>query len=162
MSIDISDSGLLRTSAYIDGQWVDADDGGVFEVTNPANGEVIATVARGGTAESRRAIEAADKAMRSWRATTIKERAGLLRRWFNLMMDAQQDLAKILTAEQGKPLAEAVGEIAYGASYIEWFSEEAKRVYGDVIPSPSKDKRIIVIRQLVGVVACITPWNFPK
>ena len=109
MSIDISDSGLLRTSAYIDGQWVDADDGGVFEVTNPANGEVIATVARGGTAESRRAIEAADKAMRSWRATTIKERAGLLRRWFNLMMDAQQDLAKILTAEQGKPLAEARG-----------------------------------------------------
>jgi len=162
MSIDISDSDLLRTRAYIDGQWVDADDGGTYDVTNPANGDVIASVARCGTAETRRAIDAAERAMRSWRRMTVKERAGFLRRWFNLMMDAQEDLAQIMTAEQGKPLAEAMGEVAYGASYIEWFSEESKRVYGDVIPSPSNDKRIIVIRQPVGVVACITPWNFPN
>ena len=162
MSIDLSDTDLLRTGAYIDGQWVDADDGGTFEVTNPANGEVIATVASCGTAETRRAIDVAENAMRSWRKTTVKERAALLRRWFNLMMEAQEDLAQILTAEQGKPLAEAMGEIAYGANYIEWFSEESKRVYGDVIPSPGNDKRIIVIRQPVGVVACITPWNFPN
>ena len=162
MSVNISDKGLLQSKAYIDGKWVDSDDGDSYSVTNPANGEVLAEVARCGTTETRRAIKAADKALQSWRKTTVKHRAALLRKWFNLMMEAQEDLAQILTAEQGKPLAEARGEIAYGASYIEWFAEEAKRVYGDIIPAPDKDKRIIVIRQPVGVVACITPWNFPN
>lgn len=158
----ISDEGLLKTRAYIDGQWTDADSAATFDVSNPASGNVIAKVARCGTAETRRAIEAAEKAQVAWRRKTAKERAGLLRNWFNLMMEAQEDLAQILTAEQGKPLAEARGEIAYGASYIEWFAEEAKRVYGDTIPHPSNDKRLVVIKQPVGVVACITPWNFPN
>lgn len=162
MSVNISDKGLLQSKAHIDGKWVDSDDGDSYSVTNPANGEVLAEVARCGTIETRRAIKAADKALQSWRKTTVKHRAALLRKWFNLMMEAQEDLAQILTAEQGKPLAEARGEIAYGANYIEWFAEEAKRVYGDIIPAPDKDKRIIVIRQPVGVVACITPWNFPN
>jgi succinate-semialdehyde dehydrogenase/glutarate-semialdehyde dehydrogenase len=162
MSIQISDQALLRTQAYIDGQWVDADSGEKLAVTNPANGEVIAQVARCSTAETRRAIEAADKALPAWRQKSAKERGGYLRKWFNLMMEAQEDLAIILTTEQGKPLAEARGEIAYGASYIEWFAEEGKRVYGDTIPAPSSDKRVVCIRQPVGVVACITPWNFPN
>jgi succinate-semialdehyde dehydrogenase/glutarate-semialdehyde dehydrogenase len=131
-------------------------------VTNPATGEVIARVASCGSTETRRAIEAAQAAQVDWRRTSIKERAAILRRWFNLMMENQEDLAKILTAEQGKPLAEARGEIAYGASYIEWFAEEGKRIYGDTIPQPSNDKRIVCIKQPVGVVACITPWNFPN
>ena len=162
LSIDISDTELLQSRAYIDGQWVASDDGETFAVTNPVDGGVLAEAARCGTAETRRAIEAAEKAMLQWRATSVKHRAAVLRRWFDLMMEAQEDLAKILTAEQGKPLAEARGEVAYGASYIEWFSEEAKRVYGDVIPPPADDKRLVVIRQPVGVVACITPWNFPN
>jgi len=162
MSIKLSDQALLRTQAYINGQWVDADNGATLAITNPANGEVIAEVARCGTAETRRAIEAADAALPTWRAKTAKERAAYLRKWFNLMMEAQEDLAIILTAEQGKPLAEARGEIAYGANYIEWFSEEGKRIYGDTIPQPSNDKRIVIIKQPVGVVACITPWNFPN
>ncbi len=160
--MQISDSGLLKTDAYIDGQWVAADGGERFAVTNPANGETIAEVAKCGTDETRRAIAAAEKAQTEWREKSAKERAALLRNWFNLMMDAQEDLAQILTAEQGKPLAEARGEIAYGANYIEWFAEEAKRIYGDTIPEPSSDKRIVVIKQPVGVVACITPWNFPN
>ena len=158
----LSDSALLKTSAYIDGHWVDADSGDTLPVTNPANGETIAEIAKCGTAETRRAIEAAEKAQVEWRARPAKERAAILRRWYNLMMEHQEDLAQILTAEQGKPLAESRGEIAYGASYIEWFAEEAKRVYGDTIPQPSGDKRIVVIKQPVGVVACITPWNFPN
>jgi succinate-semialdehyde dehydrogenase/glutarate-semialdehyde dehydrogenase len=162
MSMQIADKGLLKTRAFINGEWVDADNGETLPVTNPATGEVIAEVAKCGTAETRRAIRMAEAAMRDWRRTTAKERAALLRKWFNLMMDAQEDLAQILTAEQGKPLAESRGEIAYGANYIEWFSEEAKRVYGDTIPEPSKDKRIVCIKQPVGVVACITPWNFPN
>ncbi|MFT5658919.1 MAG: succinate-semialdehyde dehydrogenase/glutarate-semialdehyde dehydrogenase [Gammaproteobacteria bacterium] len=162
MSIQISDQALLRTQAYIDGQWIDADSGNTLAVTNPANGEVIAEVAKCGTAETRRAIKAADKALPAWRQKTAKERSVYLRKWFNLMMEAQEDLAIILTTEQGKPLAEARGEIAYGASYIEWFAEEGKRVYGDTIPQASNDKRLICIRQPVGVVACITPWNFPN
>ena len=162
MTIDISDKDLLKGKAYIGGHWVDSDDGETHPVTNPASGEVLADVARCGGAETGRAIEAAEAAMTSWRRTTAKERAGILRRWFDLMMEAQEDLARILTAEQGKPLAESRGEIAYGASYVEWFSEEAKRVYGDVIPPPGNDKRIVVIKQPVGVVACITPWNFPN
>jgi succinate-semialdehyde dehydrogenase/glutarate-semialdehyde dehydrogenase len=162
VSLHITDHALLKTSAYIDGQWCDSDSGETFAVTNPATGAVIAECASCGTAETRRAIEAAGKAFLSWRETTAKERAAVLRKWFNLMMESQEDLAQILTAEQGKPLAEARGEVAYGANYIEWFSEETKRVYGDTIPEPAKDKRIVVIKQPVGVVACITPWNFPN
>ena len=160
--MQLSDKNLLKTKAYINGAWVDGDGGDTFAVTNPATGESIAEVASCGTAETRRAIEAAGAAMLAWRKRSVKDRAGILRKWFNLMMDAQEDLAQILTAEQGKPLAESRGEIAYGASYIEWFSEECKRVYGDTIPAPSDDKRIVVIKQPVGVVACITPWNFPN
>jgi len=160
--MQISDQGLLKSKAYIDGKWSDADSGETIEVLNPADGKVIAEVAKCGTAETRRAIAAAATAQVEWRKTTVKERASLLRKWFNLMMDAQEDLAQILTAEQGKPLAESRGEIAYGANYIEWFSEEAKRVYGDTIQPPSNDKRIVVIKQPIGVVACITPWNFPN
>jgi len=162
MSIQISDQSLLKTRAYINGEWVDADSGATVPVTNPANGEVIAEVAKCSTAETRRAIEAAEAAFPEWRKRTAKERTACLRKWFNLMMEAQEDLALIMTLEQGKPLAEARGEIAYGANYIEWFAEEAKRMYGDTIPQPSNDKRIICIKQPVGVVACITPWNFPN
>ncbi len=160
--IDLADPGLLRAQACIDGQWVDADSGETFAVENPATGEVLAEVACCGAAETRRAIEAAGRAFEQWRHTTAKERAALLRRWFDLMMESQEDLAQMMTAEQGKPLFEARGEIAYGASYIEWFAEEAKRVYGDTIPQPSNDKRVVCIKQPVGVVACITPWNFPN
>ena len=162
MSVQISDPTLLKTQAYINGQWVNADNGATLAVTNPANGEVIAEVARCSTTETRRGIEAAEAALSGWQQKTAKERCALLRKWFNLMMEAQEDLAIILTAEQGKPLAEARGEIAYGANYIEWFSEEGKRIYGDTIPEPAKDKRIVCIKQPVGVVACITPWNFPN
>ncbi|UCG74057.1 MAG: NAD-dependent succinate-semialdehyde dehydrogenase [Chromatiales bacterium] len=158
----LQDAGLLRTQAYIDGAWADADSSATLAVTNPATGEVIAEVAKCGQAETRRAIAAAEAAQIEWRQKPAKERAALLRAWFNLMMASQEDLAQILTAEQGKPLAEARGEIAYGANYIEWFAEEAKRVYGDTIPQPANDKRLVVIKQPVGVVACITPWNFPN
>ncbi|MDH3857361.1 MAG: NAD-dependent succinate-semialdehyde dehydrogenase, partial [Gammaproteobacteria bacterium] len=143
-------------------QWVDADNSETVPVTNPANGEVIAEVAKCSTAETRRAIEAAGAAFPEWSKRTAKERAACLRKWFNLMMEAQEDLAMIMTVEQGKPLAESRGEVAYGANYIEWFAEEAKRIYGDTIPQPSNDKRIVCIKQPVGVVACITPWNFPN
>ncbi len=160
--MQLTDKDLLKTNAYIDGKWTGADGGDTFAVTNPATGKTIAEVASCGTSETRRAIEAADAALPAWRERSAKDRAAILRRWFNLMMDAQEDLAQILTAEQGKPLAEARGEIAYGANYIEWFSEEAKRIYGDTIPGPAADKRIVVIKQPVGVVACITPWNFPN
>jgi succinate-semialdehyde dehydrogenase/glutarate-semialdehyde dehydrogenase len=162
VTISLSDQALLKTGAYIDGRWTPADDGATLDVVNPATGGVIAQVASCGTAETRRAIEAAEAAQQDWRATPVKERAAIMRRWFDMMMAAQDDLARILTAEQGKPLAEARGEIAYGASYIEWFAEEAKRVYGDVIPGVTPDKRIVCIKQPVGVVACITPWNFPN
>ncbi len=158
----ISDQSLLKTQAYVDGQWIDADSGDTLPVVNPATGETIVEIAKCGTAETRRAIAAAETALVSWRQKTGKERAAVLRKWFTLMMEAQEDLAQILTAEQGKPLAEARGEIAYGANYIEWFAEEAKRIYGDTIPHPSNDKRIVIIKQPVGVVACITPWNFPN
>ena len=154
----ISDQSLLKTQAYVDGQWIDADSGETLPVLNPATGETIAEIAKCGTAETRRAIVAAENALVTWRQKTAKERAAVLRKWFTLMMEAQEDLAQIMTAEQGKPLAEARGEIAYGANYIEWFAEEAKRIYGDTIPHPSNDKRIVIIKQPVGVVACITPW----
>jgi len=162
VTMQISDKSLLKTRAYINGRWVDSDDGSTFSVSNPANGQIIAEVASCGAAETKRAIEAAEAAMVDWRARSAKERAAILRKWYNLMIEAQEDLAQILTAEQGKPLAEARGEVVYGANYIEWFSEEAKRIYGDIIPAPSGDKRIVVIKQPVGVVACITPWNFPN
>ena len=160
--MQLNDQELLQGNAYINGEWVTADSGETSPVLNPATGETILEVAKCGTNETRRAIEAAEKALVTWRQKTAKERGAILRRWFNLMMEAQDDLAVILTTEQGKPLAEAKGEIAYGASYIEWFAEEGKRVYGDTIPAPSNDKRAMVIKQPVGVVACITPWNFPN
>lgn len=162
MALTLNDESLLRTGAYIDGQWVSGDSNETVAVANPATGDTIANVAKCGTVETRRAIEVAARAQASWREHTATDRANLLRNWYNLMMRHQDDLAKILTAEQGKPLAEAKGEIAYGASYIEWFAEEAKRVYGDTIPQPSNDKRLVCIKQPVGVVACITPWNFPN
>jgi succinate-semialdehyde dehydrogenase/glutarate-semialdehyde dehydrogenase len=162
MSILLSDKDLLQSGADINGSWVAADNAETLEVTNPATGEVIASVASCGTAETRRAIEAAQAAQILWRETSIKERSAILRRWFDLMMAAQEDLAQILTAEMGKPVAEARGEIAYGASYIEWFAEEGKRIYGDVVPHSTADKRLVCIKQPVGVVACITPWNFPN
>ncbi|MBK8157537.1 MAG: NADP-dependent succinate-semialdehyde dehydrogenase [Rhodospirillaceae bacterium] len=161
-TLPIKDQGLFRQQCYINGQWVDADSGKTIEVTNPATNEVIGTIPNMGAAETKRAIEAANAAWGAWRKKTAKERANLLRNWFNLMMAAQEDLAIILTAEQGKPLAEAKGEIAYGASYIEWFAEEAKRIYGDIIPPHQGDKRIVVTKEPVGVVAAITPWNFPN
>mgnify|MGYP001319726651 CR=1 FL=1 len=160
--MQISDKGLLKSQAYVNGVWIDSDDGSTFSVTDPANGETISDVASCGREETRRAIDVAEAAMVDWRKRSAKERGSFLRSWFNLMMDAQEDLAQILTAEQGKPLAEARGEVAYGASYIEWFAEEAKRIYGDTIPAPSNDKRVVIIKQPVGVVACITPWNFPN
>lgn len=153
---------LLRTQSYINGQWVDADNGATVEVRNPSTGDVVATVASLSEVETRRAIECAEEAMKAWQKTSCKVRAKVLRTWYDLIMANQEDLARILTAEQGKPLAESMGEIAYGASYMEWFAEEAKRIDGDVIPAPSNDKRIVIIKQPVGVVASITPWNFPN
>ncbi|WP_296478987.1 NAD-dependent succinate-semialdehyde dehydrogenase [Roseinatronobacter sp.] len=158
----LSDPTLLETRAYVAGEWVGADDGATFDVINPARGDVIAKVADLGRAETARAIAAADAARHDWAARTGKERAGVLRKWYELMMANQEDLALILTAEMGKPLAEARGEIAYGASFVEWFGEEAKRVYGETIPGHQPDKRITVIRQPIGVAASITPWNFPN
>ncbi|MEM6489274.1 MAG: NAD-dependent succinate-semialdehyde dehydrogenase [Pseudomonadota bacterium] len=159
---DLIEPGLMAPKAYIDGAFVDADSGATFAVANPATGETIAEVADCGVAETARAIAAASAAQPAWAAKTAKERAAVLRRWFELIMAAQDDLARILTAEQGKPLAEAKGEIAYGASFIEWFAEEGKRIYGDTIPGHQPDKRLLVLRQPVGVVAAITPWNFPN
>ncbi len=153
---------LFKTQAYIDGKWLNADSGKTIEVTNPATGEVIGTIPNMGKVETERAVKAAEAALPVWQKKSAKERSNILRKWFNLMMQYQDDLAYILTCEQGKPLAEAKGEIAYGASYIEWFAEEAKRIYGDTIPAPSSDKRIIVIKQAIGVCAAITPWNFPN
>ena len=159
--LSLADPGLLKTHAYINGEWCEANDGSRFDVTNPATGEVIATVPNMGADETRTAIEAADAAWPAWRAKTAKERAGILRKLYFLMMENQEDLAQILTAECGKPIIEGRGEIAYGASFIEWFGEEAKRVYGDVIPAPFNDRRIVVEKQPIGVCAAITPWNFP-
>ena len=160
-SLKLSDPKLFRQAAYIDGAWVAADDGATLTVSNPADGSVLGAVPKMGAAETRRAIAAADAALPAWRAKTGKERAAVLRRWFDLMMANQDDLGALMTAEQGKPLPEAKGEIAYAASFIEWFSEEAKRVYGDTIPQPRAGQRIVVIKQPIGVTAAITPWNFP-
>ena len=161
-SLKLDHPGLLREQCYIDGAWVDAPDGAAFDVTNPADGAVVARVPEMGVAGARQAIEAAHTAWPDWRSKTAKERAVLLRRWFDLMVQHKDDLAKIMTAEQGKPLAESAGEVLYGASFIEWFAEEGKRIYGDVIPPHLPDRRILTIKQGVGVVAMITPWNFPN
>ena len=158
----LKDPTLLCTQAFVAGEWVDADDGKTFPVTNPARGDVICTVPDLSRAETARAIAAAQAAMKDWAARTGKERANVLRKWFELMMANQEDLALILTAEMGKPLPEARGEIAYGASFIEWFGEEAKRIYGETIPGHMRDKRITVLKQPIGVVGSITPWNFPN
>ena len=160
--MNLQDSSLFRQQCYIDGAWVDADSGATVDVTNPATGETIGTVPRLGADETRRAIEAADAAYPAWRAKTAKERAGVLRKWFELMLANLDDLAVLMTAEQGKPMAESRGEIAYAASFLEWFAEEGKRAYGDVIPQTVGDRRIIVTKEPVGVVASITPWNFPS
>lgn len=156
----IKDNQLLKSFSYINGSWHTGETS--FDVTNPATGEVILAVSNAGVAETELAVKSAKSALKMWSAKSANERATLLRNWFNLMMENQEDLGRILTLEQGKPLAEAKGEIGYGASFLEWFAEEGKRVYGDVIPGPSGDKRIIVVKQPVGVVASITPWNFPN
>ncbi|KAB2838685.1 MAG: NAD-dependent succinate-semialdehyde dehydrogenase [Burkholderiales bacterium] len=159
--MQLSDPALLRPLCYIAGQWREAATGGRFGVFNPATGEKLVEVPDCGASETREAIAAAAAAWAGWRARTAKDRAGLLRRWFELMLAHQEDLALLMTLEQGKPIAEARGEVAYGASFVEWFAEEAKRVYGDLIPSPQADKRLLVMKEAVGVCAAITPWNFP-
>ncbi|MFP6640465.1 MAG: NAD-dependent succinate-semialdehyde dehydrogenase, partial [Myxococcota bacterium] len=158
----LSDPTLLKTQAYVSGKWIDAEDGAKLAIRNPATGETIAEVASVGAVETRRAIESAAAALPEWSARPAKARAQILRRWFELLMENQEDLAQLMTAEQGKPLAESRGEIAYGASFLEWFAEEGKRVYGDVIPSARADQRLLTLRQPIGVVAAITPWNFPN
>ncbi len=160
--MQLKDPKLLRENGYIDGVWTAADSGGTIPVHNPATDAQIGVIPNMGTKETRRAIEAAARALPPWAARTAKERAVLLRRWFDLMLEHQADLAVLMTAEQGKPLAESKGEIAYAASFLEWFAEEGKRLYGDIIPGHQSDKRILVLRQPVGVVAAITPWNFPS
>jgi succinate-semialdehyde dehydrogenase/glutarate-semialdehyde dehydrogenase len=161
MTLSLNDSELFRQQAYIGGRWCEADNGTSFQVTNPATGEVLGQVPDMGAMETRRAIEAAKAAWPGWRRKTAKERANLLRNWHDLMMANLDDLARLMTAEQGKPLAESKGEISYAASFIEWFAEEGKRVYGDTIPSPWNDRRLVVVKEPVGVCCAITPWNFP-
>ena len=159
--IKLNDPDLLKQKAFLDGTWCNADSGKRMEVINPATGELIGTVPEMGNAEAQRAIEAADAAWGMWREKLAKERSAILRRWHDLILENVDDLAAIMTAEQGKPLAEARGEIAYAASFIEWFAEEAKRIYGDTMPSPAAGRRILVTKEPVGVCAAITPWNFP-
>ena len=159
--MELKDPKLFRQQCYVNGEWVDALNRGTIPVTNPATGETLGTVPRMGAEETRQAIEAADRALPAWRARTAKERAQILRKLFDLMMANQEDLATLMTAEQGKPLTESRGEIAYAAAFIEWFGEEGKRVYGDTIPAHASDKRIVVTKEPIGVTAAITPWNFP-
>ena len=159
--VQLNDPKLFRQACYVDGAWIESGAQGAIDVDNPATGEVIGNVPRLGRAETRQAIDAAARAFPAWRSKTGKERAQVMRRWFDLMMANQDDLARLMTTEQGKPLTESRGEVAYAASFLEWFGEEAKRVYGDTIPPHQPDKRIVVIKEPVGVVACITPWNFP-
>jgi succinate-semialdehyde dehydrogenase/glutarate-semialdehyde dehydrogenase len=159
--VELRDPNLFRQACYIEGSWIESSGHQTIEVDNPATGQVIGTVPRLGRGETRQAIEAAARAFPAWRKRTAKERAVVLRRWFDLMMANQDDLAKLMTTEQGKPLNESKGEVAYAASFLEWFGEEAKRIYGDTIPPHQPDKRIVVLKEPIGVVACITPWNFP-
>ena len=158
---ELKDTRLFREACYVDGQWVQAASGQTIGVDNPATGEIIGRVPKLSGTETKHAIDAANRAFPSWSKKTAKERATVLRRWFDLMMASQDDLARLMTLEQGKPLAESKGEVAYAAAFLEWFGEEAKRIYGDTIPQHQADKRIVVIKQPIGVVACITPWNFP-
>ena len=158
----LRDPALLRDRCYVDGAWVEADSGRRFDVDNPGDGSVVGSVPDMGAAEARRAIEAAERALPAWRALPAKERSRIVRKWHDLILANADDLALILTTEQGKPLAEAKGEILYGASFVEWFAEEGKRVYGDTIPSPTNDRRLLVLKQPIGVCAAITPWNFPS
>jgi len=160
--MQLNDPRLFNQQAYINGAWVDAHNNDVIQVTNPADNTLVGTIPNMGQIETSQAIDAANVALPEWRSKTASERSEIMRRWFNLIIEHQQDLAVIMTTEQGKPLAEAQGEIAYGASFIEWFAEEAKRIYGDVIPTPQAGRRIVVIKQPIGVVAAITPWNFPN
>ncbi len=160
--LKLKDKRLLKTESYVDGQWINSDDNSLIDVDDPATGTVITRVSKCGTAETRRAIDAASAALSRWQKYTALQKADFLMAWYDQVMENLDDLAQLLTAEQGKPLAEAAGEIRYGASYIRWFAEEARRIYGDTIPGPTKDKRIVCIKQPVGVVACITPWNFPN
>ncbi|TWH71275.1 succinate-semialdehyde dehydrogenase/glutarate-semialdehyde dehydrogenase [Azomonas agilis] len=160
--MSIAQNPLFRQQAYLDGQWIAADSGQSINVDNPATGAILGQVPKMGTAETRRAVEAAQRALPAWRALTAKERSAKLRRWFELILQHQEHLAQLMTLEQGKPLVESRGEIAYAASFIEWFAEEAKRIYGDTIPAHQADKRILVIKQPIGVTAAITPWNFPS
>jgi succinate-semialdehyde dehydrogenase/glutarate-semialdehyde dehydrogenase len=159
--VALADPKLFRQACYIDGAWVNARSNATINVDNPATSEIIGTVPKLGAAETREAIEAAERALPAWRKKTAKERAAVLRRWFDLMMQHQEDLARLMTIEQGKPLAESKGEVVYAASFLEWFGEEAKRAYGDTIPNQQPDKRLVVVKEPIGVVACITPWNFP-
>src|SRR5438876_826308 len=159
--VALKDPRLFREACYLDGVWMTSPTGATTNVDNPATGEILGTVPKLGAAETRAAIDAANKAFPAWSKRTGKERAAILRRWFDLMMENQDDLARLMTLEQGKPLTESRGEVAYAASFLEWFGEEAKRIYGDTIPGHQADKRIVVIKQPIGVVACITPWNFP-
>ena len=159
--LKLTDPSLLRSQLYIDGAWVDADNGATMGVFNPATHEEIIAIPNAGADETRRAIEAADKAFTSWRQVVAKERSAILKRWFALIMANQEDLAALMTAEQGKPLAESRGEVAYGAAFVEWFAEEGRRIYGDTISANNPNQRIITLKQPVGVVAAITPWNFP-
>jgi succinate-semialdehyde dehydrogenase/glutarate-semialdehyde dehydrogenase len=160
--LELNNPALFREQSYVNGEWISAVNGATFAVTNPADGSLLAEVAELDVAGARTAIEAADAAWPAWRSKTAKERSAILRRWFDLMLENKDDLAILMTAEQGKPLAESLGEIMYGASFVEWFAEEAKRVYGDVIPTHLPDRRILTIKQPIGVVAAITPWNFPN
>jgi succinate-semialdehyde dehydrogenase/glutarate-semialdehyde dehydrogenase len=159
--VTLNDAALFRQASYVNGAWVQARSGATIDVDNPATGAILGTVPKLGAAETREAIDAAARAFPEWRRKTAKERAVVLRRWFDLMMQHQEDLARLMTMEQGKPITESRGEVAYAASFLEWFGEEAKRVYGDTIPGHQGDKRIVVLKQPIGVVACITPWNFP-
>ena len=160
--MQLNDPSLLRQQCYIDGAWVDADSGETLTVSNPVDGGTLGTVPKLGADETRRAIEAAGAAYPAWRAKTAKERAVILRKWYELMIENQEDLAVIMTSEQGKPVAESRGEVVYAAAFVEWFAEEGKRVYGDTIPPPAPDRRIIVTKEPIGVAAAITPWNFPS
>src|SRR6201987_335494 len=160
-AVDLKDMRLFREACYVDGKWVQAADGETVSVDNPATGEVIGKVPKLSGAETRHAIDVANEAFKPWSARTAKERANVLRKWFDLMMENQEDRARLMTLEQGKPLTESRGEVAYAAAFLEWFGEEAKRVYGDTIPGHQADKRIVVTKEPIGVVACITPWNFP-
>jgi len=160
--MQLSDSKLFRQKCYVNGDWIEADDGNTIDVTNPVDNSIIGTIPKLGSEETRRAIEGAEKAQKKWRQLTGKERSAILRNWYNLMMENQEDLAILMTIEQGKPLNESRGEILYAASFIEWFAEEGKRVYGDTIPGHQRDKRIVVLKEPIGVCAAITPWNFPS